>query len=120
MARNMQKHVRYVSRIFVVLGTVYLLATSFLGVMGLLAANNRAEASDVTILPALLTGAAFLLPLALVGILHIVAGLSFQTGRKWARVTLWILSILNFGNIPVGTAIGVYTVWTLVNTHEAD
>lgn len=44
MARNMLKHVGYVSRTFVVPG-----------VASLLAINNRAEASDVGILPVLLT-----------------------------------------------------------------
>ena len=32
--------------------------------------------------------------------------------------TLWILAILNLGNIPLGTGFGIYAIWVLLKTGE--
>ena len=114
----MQKHIRIVSTIMIVFGILYLLAVVFLGLIGLMAAKNQAQTGDAALLPAVLTGVAFLIPLALVGVLHILTGRAFRAGTSWARIVLWILAIINLGNVPVGTAIGAYAIWVLVKTRE--
>ncbi len=114
----MQKHIRIVSTIIIVFGILYLLAVVFLGLIGLMAAKNQAQTGDVAVLPAVLTGVAFLIPLALVGVLHILTGRAFRAGTNWARIALWILAIINLGNVPMGTAIGAYAIWVLVKTRE--
>lgn len=114
----MEKHIRIVSWIFIALGIVYLLATAFIGVMGLMAVTNKIQTEDVALLPAGLTGVMILLPLALLGIFHIFTGRGFRAGKGWARIALWILAIMNLGNVPLGTAIGVYAIWVLVKTRE--
>jgi len=118
MNQDMKKHVRIVSIIFIVMGTIYLLVTAFVGIFGLMAAKNQAQTGDVSVLPAVLTGVAFLLPLGLIGIMHILTGRAFRARKRWARIVTWILAIINLGNVPVGTAIGAYTIWVLVKTRE--
>jgi len=118
--QNKEKHIRIVSNILIALGIFYLLAVVFVTVIGLWATKNYAQVDTpgTPLLPALLTGAAFLIPLALFGIMHIITGRAFKTHANWARIALWILAILNLGNVPLGTAFGAYAIWILVNTRE--
>ncbi len=114
----MEKHIRRVSWIFIAFGVIYLLAALFIGAIGLMAVANRIQTEDVALLPAGLTGVMILLPFALLGILHIFTGRGFRAGKGWARIALWILAIINLGNVPLGTAIGGYAIWVLVKTRE--
>ncbi|NOQ46024.1 MAG: hypothetical protein GQ559_05045 [Desulfobulbaceae bacterium] len=116
--QNMQKHVRIISIIMIVSGILYLLAALLLGVVGLMAVKNQAQTGDISVMPAMVTGVVFLLPLGLIGVLHIFTGRAFRAGTNWARIALWILAIINLGNVPVGTAIGAYAMWVLVTTRE--
>lgn len=118
MNQDMKKHVSIVSTIFIIMGIIYLLATAFGGIFGLITVKNQAQAGNVRMLPAVLTGVTFLLPLGLVGIMHILTGRALRTGKNWARIVTWILAIINLGNVPVGTTIGAYTIWVLVKTRE--
>ena len=118
MKKDMQKHVRLVSIILMVLGGVYLLAAVFAGIVGLMATKNQAQSIDVALLPTLLTGGTILLPLVLVGGLHIVTAKAFRAGKGWARIAMWILAVLNLGNVPLGTGLGIYAIWVLINTRE--
>lgn len=116
--QNMQKHIRIISIIMIVSGILYLLATLLLGVIGLIALNNQAQTGDIAVMPAIITGIVLLFPLGFIAVLHILTGRAFRAGTNWARISLWILAIINLGNVPVGTAIGVYAMWVLVKTRE--
>lgn len=118
MNQDMQKHIKIVSILFICMGVFYLLATACIGMLGLMAAKNHAQAGDIPMLPAMLTGITILLPLGLGGLLHILTGRAFRAGKNWARIVTWILAIINLGNVPLGTAFGGYTIWVLVKTRE--
>ncbi len=119
MDQPMSKHIRIVSTILIVLGVLYLIAAGFSGFFGLLALNNQAESTEVAWLPAFLTGGFILLPLLALGVFHIVTAKAFRQGKNWSRIALWILSILNLGNVPIGTVFGVYAIWVLIKTGES-
>ena len=119
MDQPMFRHVRLVSTILIVLGVIYLIAAGFLGIFGLLALNNQAESVETGMLPALFAGGILLLPLLGVGVLHIATAKAFRQGKNWSRIALWILSILNLGSVPIGTAFGVYAIWVLLKTGES-
>ena len=112
----MEKHIRIISTIMIVFGVIYLIAAVCIGILGITAVSNEAQSGGAALLPAGLTGAVLLLPLILLGILHIFTGRGFREGKSWARIVLWILSILNLGNVPLGTLVGVYAIWVLVKT----
>jgi len=118
MKKNMVKHVRIVSVILMVLGGAYLLAALFIGIVGLMATKNQAQSIDVALLPTILTGGTILLPLLLIGVVHIVTAKAFRAGKGWSRIAMWILAVLNLGNVPLGTGLGVYAIWVLINTRE--
>ena len=44
----------------------------------------------------------------------IIAGIGLFKRKEWARILTLILSVIDLFNIPVGTAVGVYSIWALV------
>lgn len=55
--------------------------------------------------------ALFLLVLSLPGI---VGGIGLLQHRPWARIVVLVVGFLNLLNIPIGTVLGVYTIWVLL------
>jgi O-antigen/teichoic acid export membrane protein len=52
--------------------------------------------------------------LILLSIPGIIAGIGLFRKKEWARILTLILSVMNLMNIPVGTAVGAYSIWALV------
>jgi uncharacterized protein (DUF983 family) len=50
----------------------------------------------------------------------LVGGIGLLYSRPWAKSVLWVPSIILLSLVPVGTAIGVYALWVLLNkeTHS--
>jgi hypothetical protein len=44
----------------------------------------------------------------------IIAGIGLLKRKEWARILTLILSVLDLINFPIGTAVGAYSIWTLV------
>ena len=45
----------------------------------------------------------------------IIAGIGLLKMKSWARILAIIVGCLNLLHIPFGTALGVYTLWVLLN-----
>ncbi len=43
----------------------------------------------------------------------IIAGIGLLHHREWARILTIVLSVLSLLNFPLGTAIGIYSIWAL-------
>ncbi len=52
--------------------------------------------------------------ISLFSIPGIIAGIALLKEWGWARVFTMIIAVFSLFNIPVGTAIGVYTFWVLM------
>lgn len=50
----------------------------------------------------------------------IIAGIGLFKRKEWARILTLILSVLDLFNIPVGTAIGAYSIWALVQPETVE
>jgi len=61
--------------------------------------------------------AGFLVLSALPGI---VGGIGLLKGKNWARVLVIFLAVLDLIDFPIGTAIGAYTFWVLLNKDSAE
>ncbi|GEM_PF-1622100 len=114
MRPDLHKHIRRVSIICVAIGGLYLLALAFVALLSLMAAYHAI--GQEPLLPAALSIAPFFFLLGLLGIWHIATGRAFHAGRNWSRASLWVLAILNIGNVPIGTAFGFYAIWLLRRT----
>ena len=50
----------------------------------------------------------------LLGIPGIVAGYGLLRGTAWGRILALVVGFLGLVNFPLGTAIGIYTLWALI------
>jgi hypothetical protein len=44
----------------------------------------------------------------------ILAGMGLYKRKEWARILTLILSIIEIFSFPIGTAIGIYSIWALI------
>lgn len=58
--------------------------------------------------------------IAVLSIPGIIAGIGLFKRKEWARILTLIISVLDLFNIPLGTAIGVYSIWTLVQPETVE
>lgn len=61
--------------------------------------------------------AGFLVVLAIPGI---AGGIGLLKRKEWARVLVLILGFLNLLNFPLGTMLGVYTIWALMRQEATE
>jgi len=50
-----------------------------------------------------------------VSIVAIIGSVGVMRRQEWARIVLIIVSFFNLIRVPLGTALGVYTLWVLLN-----
>ena len=111
----MEKHRTIAGALQIVQGCIVLLV-AVLVFGGMFGGTHFADDPDVKILAGTV-GTAIGAFLALLAVPFIVAGLGFIYRKSWSRPLLWIVAVVGlFVNVPVGTAIGAYTIWVLVKT----
>jgi uncharacterized membrane protein len=49
-----------------------------------------------------------------------IGGIGLLRGQEWARILVLILSVLNLFNIPIGTAISMYSIWVLMQPETVE
>jgi len=59
-------------------------------------------------------GIIVLLIIAIVSIPNVLAGWALIKHRSWGRILTIVLSILNLFAFPLGTALGIYGLWVLL------
>ncbi len=57
--------------------------------------------------------------LTVLGLPGIVAGFGLLAHKEWARYLAIVLGVLNLLNAPIGTVIGIYTLWVLMQEDAA-
>jgi len=109
---TMEKHINIVAALqigFSIFGIIIaVLVFVVLNLIGNFADDREAS----LILPIIANAVAtFFVILSLPGI---VGGIGLFKRKEWARILVLILSVLNLFNFPIGTAVGVYSIWALV------
>lgn len=116
----METHVKVLAVLYIVMSAIGLLLALLVffalgtaaGIVGMSAPPDEA-AIAVPILG--LTGTAigtFFLILSLPGL---IAGWGLLKFRSWARILGIVLAVISLVNIPIGTAVGIYGLWVLLN-----
>ncbi len=67
-----------------------------------------------------IVGSVIAVVLVIFSIPDIIAGIGLLKRRPWARILTLILSCIDLIEIPFGTALGVYSLWVLLNDETAD
>ena len=57
---------------------------------------------------------------AILSIPGIIAGMGLFKRKEWARILTLILSVLHLLSFPIGTAVGVYSIWALVQPENVE
>jgi hypothetical protein len=121
----MQHHTTLVSILHIVYSAMNLVGAAFVGglsivadrVLVILIREHVISPSDVPlelleILPFLLAGVA--LAIAVCSLPGLIAGFGYLRHREWARITLLIVSFFYLLKIPLGTLLGGYSIWVLM------
>jgi hypothetical protein len=53
--------------------------------------------------------------MVIVSVAGIIGGIGVLTRKEWGRIVLLIVSFFNLIRVPLGTALGVYGIWVLLN-----
>jgi hypothetical protein len=115
----MTSHVSFVGILFIIWG----LLTALVGVSTLalgigaaaLAASSGRGGGQVA---AGITAVAFTTLAAIAiawGVAHVIVGVPLRQRKPWARIVALMLGSVDLLLLPYGTALGIYTLWALLN-----
>ncbi len=113
--KELHMHVRIVGWLNIVANGIFLLlgicGFLFFASLGIFAA---ADSGDAVALPILgLIGTIGLLIFAVLALPGMLAGYGLLRRKKWGQVLGLVVGILSLFNVPIGTAIGGYTLFVL-------
>ena len=117
----MQDHVKVLAWLHIALGALGALGAVailgiavFAGTLVRMAAHQELEA--LLAAPIIwIVGAVISSIIMLFALPGLLAGIGLLGLRPWARVVAIVISALHLFNIPIGTALGVYGFWVLLN-----
>ncbi len=115
----MEQHVKIIGIIYIVFGALIVFGGLLL-MLGLMVGGAALEATNTDGaegVGAILAGVGFIVGLFVIafGALEIVVAISLRNFKPWARIAQIIISAIGLLNIPIGTAVGVYALWALLN-----
>ncbi len=109
----MEKHIQIVGILHIVGGALGILIglVCFVAIAGGGILSSDYEAMSIALIVAIAI-AGFFLVLSLPAI---IGGIFLMKKANWARILILIISVLNLVNFPLGTAMGIYSLWVLLN-----
>ena len=115
--KDLDKHITILGWLHLALN----LLTLFVGVIvffiligaGLLASDGEAM-SILSVVGTFVLGV-----LVVISIPGILAGWGLLKRKSWARILALVIGFLSLMNFPLGTVLGVYTIWALLAHEEA-
>jgi hypothetical protein len=118
----MEKHVTVVGAVHIGFAALGILAAVMVflfvaggGLIGGLVSGDE----DIVIPITCCVGTTITFWLLLVSIPGIVGGIGLLRYKSWARYLVLVLSVLALLSVPIGTAIGIYSIWVLVQDETA-
>ena len=110
---KMEKHITLVAALNIGFGIMGLLVgcLAFVVIAGAGAISGDPESMAITSVVAS-TIAVFFITLS---VPEIIGGIGLLKHKSWARILVLIIAVLDLFQIPFGTAIGIYTIWVLLN-----
>lgn len=118
----MEKHVTFVGALQIGYNAFGVLAAMavFLFIVGGGLVGGLASGEEKIVIPiTFFVGTSISLWLMLTSVPGIVGGIGLLKRQSWARYMVLVLAILDLFNIPIGTAIGAYSIWALLQTETA-
>lgn len=116
--KDMETHISLLGWIYMI-GNMFLLVMgglSFFFFLGIGMFTGEMEAAGILAVIGI-TGLILFVALALPGV---IAGYGLLKRKPWARVLTLVLGVLNLFSFPIGTAVGIYTLWILLQNDAND
>jgi hypothetical protein len=116
----MVTHVKVLGVLYILVSALSLFAALFLMLAVSAATGIVASAADpqdaAIALPIIgISGTALVVFLLLLSTPGLITGIGLLKYRPWARILGIALSVINLIHIPIGTALGIYGLWVLLN-----
>jgi len=108
----MEKHINIVAALQIGLSIFNLLIAFLIFTVLKLVGGFVDDANGATILS--LIADVLAIVFIVISVPGILAGMGLYKRREWARVLTLILSVIEIFSFPFGTAIGIYSIWALV------
>jgi hypothetical protein len=111
---RLERHLRTLGILWIVVGALFLIPSAALLTLGSVAHMTipGTEGMARALGPPLLSLIGTILLLLAAG--QICVGWGLMQRQRWARIAAVILGILSLFHPPVGTALGIYTLWVLL------
>ena len=109
----MDKHVTLVAALHIGFGVLGMLLALivFVAVAGGGFLSGDPEAMAITSI----VGSVIAIFLVAVAVPGIIGGIGLLKRHPWARVLVLVIACLELIEVPVGTVIGIYSIWTLLS-----
>ncbi len=113
----MQKHITVLAVLHIAWGALGLLGATitFISIAGGGLISGEGEVIAITATVGTLIGGI----IVVMSIPSLIGGLGLLKLKSWARYLVLVLGFLNLPGIPVGTALGIYTIWVLLKDETA-
>ncbi|MGA9351114.1 MAG: hypothetical protein WBW48_20235 [Anaerolineae bacterium] len=114
---DMKEHVTVVGALCIGLGAlgVVLAIIAFVVLAGIGVLSGDREALPILTFIAVIS-AGFL---AVISVPDIIGGIGLLRRQSWARILVLILSVIKLINFPLGTIVGIYSIWVLMQNEVA-
>jgi hypothetical protein len=122
----MEKHIKLVAILNIVYRCVialvsivlFIVAAVFGRIMDFVERRGDLRADDVPrevldIVPIILVVVGAIM--IVVSIVAIIGAIGVMRRQEWGRITLIVVSFFNLPHVPLGTVLGVYSLWVLLN-----
>jgi hypothetical protein len=116
----MQTHVKVLGVVYLAVGGCMLLLALFLfltmgSVAGIVGATAEPQDAAIAIPVLGLAGTTLAIMLGIFSLPSLITGYGLLYFKPWARIVGIVLSAVSLINIPIGTVVGAYGLWVLLN-----
>ncbi len=108
----MEKHINIVAALQIGLSIFHLLVAFLIFAALKLVGGFVDDANATTILSIIADILAVVF--IVISVPGILAGMGLYKRKEWARILTLILSVIEIFSFPFGTAIGIYSIWALI------
>lgn len=113
----MDEHVTILGALYIAFNALMLFAAIIVFVVIVGGGLLSGDADAIAITSGVGSAIAFLL--AILSAPGIIGGIGLLKRRYWARILVLVLGFLNLVHIPLGTLLGIYTIWVLMKEETA-
>lgn len=108
----MEKHINVVAALHIGYSIFGIIVGTLLFVI-LYFAGNLADDNEARFILNIV-GNVIMVLFAIISLPGIIAGIGLFKRKEWARILTLIISVIDLFSFPIGTAVGIYSVWALI------